>query len=80
MLQSLKMINDCENYKNEKWLSYLYNTKEKNFNVLNVRSLSQINKYSVLNYVRKTLEILNDINSRENLDNEVLNYIEETLK
>ncbi len=80
MLQSLKMINDCENYKNEKWLSYLYNTKEKNFNVLNVRSLRQINKYSVLNYVRKTLEILNDINSRENLDNEVLNYIEETLK
>lgn len=80
MLQSLKMINDCENYKNEKWLSYLYNTKEKNFNVLNVRSLRQINKYSVLNYVRKTLEILNDINSRENLDKEVLNYIEETLK
>ena len=80
MIESLKMINDYKNYKNELWLNYLYNTKEKNYNVLNVKSLKEINKHSVLNYVKRTLEILNDINNKESLDKEVLFLVEETLK
>ena len=80
MIESLKMINDYKNYKNELWLNYLYNTKEKNYNVLNVKSIKQINKHSVLNYVKRTLEILNDINNKESLDKEVLFLVEETLK
>ena len=80
MIESLKMINDYKNYKNELWLNYLYNTKEKNYNVLNVKSLKEINKHSVLNYVKRTLEILNDINNKQNLDKETLFLVEETLK
>ena len=80
MIESLKMINDYKNNKEELWLNYLYNTKEKNYNVLNVKSIKQINKHSVLNYVKRTLEILNDINNKESLDKETLFLVEETLK
>ena len=80
MIKSLKMITNYKNYKDELWLNYLYNTKEKNYNILNVKSIKEINKHSVLNYVKKTLEILNDINNREILDKEILYLIEETLK
>lgn len=80
MIKSLKMITNYKNYKDEIWLNYLYNTKEKNYNILNVKSIKEINKHSVLNYVKKTLEILNDINNREILDKEILYLIEETLK
>ena len=80
MIKSLKMINDYKNNKEELWLNYLYNTKEKNYNVLNVKSIKEINKHSVLNYVKRTLEILDDINNKENLDKEVLILVEETLK
>ena len=80
MIESLKMINDYKDNKEELWLNYLYNTKEKNYNVLNVKSIKQINKHSVLNYVKRTLEILNDINNKESLDKEVLFLVEETLK
>ena len=45
MIKSLKMINDYKNNKEELWLNYLYNTKEKNYNVLNVKSLKEINKH-----------------------------------
>ena len=74
------MITNYKNYKDEIWLNYLYNTKEKNYNILNVKSIKEINKHSVLNYVKKTLEILNGINNREILDKEILYLIEETLK
>ena len=80
MIKSLRMITNYKNYKDELWLNYLYNTKEKNYNILNVKSIKEINKHSVLNYVKKTLEILNDINNREILDKEILYLIEETLK
>ena len=80
MIKSLKMITNYKNYKDELWLNYLYNTKEKNYNILNVKSIKEINKHSVLNYVKKTLEILNDINNREILDKEILYLVEETLK
>ena len=56
------MITNYKNYKDELWLNYLYNTKEKNYNILNVKSIKEINKHSVLNYVKKTLEILNGFN------------------
>ncbi len=80
MIKSLRMITNYKNYKDEIWLNYLYNTKEKNYNILNVKSIKEINKHSVLNYVKKTLEILNDINNREILDKEILYLVEETLK
>lgn len=80
MIKSLRMITNYKNYKDELWLNYLYNTKEKNYNILNVKSIKEINKHSVLNYVKKTLEILNDINNREILDKEILYLVEETLK
>lgn len=80
MIKSLRMITNYKNYKDEIWLNYLYNTKEKNYNILNVKSIKEINKHSVLNYVKKTLEILNDINNRKILDKEILYLVEETLK
>ena len=80
MIKSLEMISDYKNNKEELWLNYLYNTKEKNYNVLNVKRLKEINKHSVLNYVKRTLEILNDINNKESLDKETLFLVEETLK
>lgn len=73
------MQNPKENL-NEKWLLYLYNTKEKKYNVNNVDSLNKITKHSVFNYVKKTLEILDVINEKEKLDQEILFYVEETLK
>ena len=62
------------------WLNYLYNTTEKNYNILNIDSLKQINKHSVYNYVLRTLECLNDINKKEHLDKDILYYVEETLR
>lgn len=55
MIKSLRMITNYKNYKDELWLNYLYNTKEKNYNILNVKSIKEINKHSVLNYVKKNI-------------------------
>lgn len=80
MLKSLKKMNDVKNNLNEDWLVYLYKTKEKNYNVNNVKSLNEINNHSVFNYVKRTLEVLNKITKEENLSNDVIYYVEETLK
>lgn len=77
---SLEKMHNAKNNLNEEWLSYLYNTKEKNYNILNVNSLKEINKHSVFNYVLRTLEILNRKNDGENLEDDILYYVEETLK
>ena len=80
MLKSLEILNNKKEILNNEWSNYLYNTKEKNYNVLNVKSLKEINNLSVFNYVKKTLEILNNIDEKEKLNKEVLYYVEETLK
>ena len=80
MLKSLKQVNDVKNNLNEDWIIYLYKTKEKNYNVNNVKSLNEINNHSVFNYVKRTLEVLNNIVKEENIPNDVIYYVEETLK
>ena len=73
-------MNDVKNNLNEDWIIYLYKTKEKNYNVNNVKSLNEINNHSVFNYVKRTLEVLNKIIEEENISNDVIYYVEETLK
>ena len=80
MIKSLCEMNNVKNVKKELWLKYLYDTCEKNYNILNVNSLSEINKHSVFNYVLRTLQILDRLKLELNLDNEVVYYVEETLK
>ena len=80
MLKSLKQMNDVKINLNEDWIIYLYKTKEKNYNVNNVKSLNEINNHSVFNYVKRTLEVLNNIVKEENIPNDVIYYVEETLK
>ena len=79
MIKSLIQINNPLKYK-EEWLNYLYNTKEKKYNVLNVYSLKEINNHSVFNYVKRSLEILDNINNKNKLDKQTLYLVEETLK
>ncbi len=80
MLKSLEEIRNVKKGSKEIWLKYLYNTKEKNFNISNVKSLKEINKHSVLNYVIKTLEILDRLKTELCLDDEIIYFVEETLK
>lgn len=80
MIKSLIQINNPLKYKEEEWLNYLYNTKEKKYNVLNVYSLKEINNHSVFNYVKRSLEILDNINNKNKLDKQTLYLVEETLK
>lgn len=80
MLKSLECLRNPEQYPEQVWLMYLYNTKEKKFNVNNVDRLTQITMHSVMNYVIKTLEILDEIADKEKLDKDIIYYVEETLK
>lgn len=80
MIKSLRDMKNVKNINKDLWLKYLYNTKEKNFNILNVNSLKEINKYSVFNYVRRTLEILDRLKEELCLDDEIIYFVEETLK
>ena len=77
MLKSLDILNHKNEIMKHEWSNYLYNTKEKKYNVLNVNSLKEINKHSVLNYVKRTLQILDDMKIT---NPDVLYYVEETLK
>lgn len=57
--------------KNSPWLMFLYLTDCKNINLERVSSLKELeNTNPVLNYVEKTLEILEEINISENPDTE----------
>lgn len=80
MIKSLEILNNKKEILNHEWSNYLYNTREKNYNVLNVDSLKEITNHSVLNYVKRTLEVLDETNEKYNLKKEVLYYVEETLK
>lgn len=80
MLKAIRSINNANKNSSELWLTYLYNTLEKNYNYLNVSSLKEITNHSVLNYCLKTLQVLDEINKEENLAKDILYLVEETLK
>ncbi len=80
MIKSLEILNNKKMIHENEWSNYLYNTKEKRYNILNVQSLKEINKHSVFDYVKRTLEVLDNIKDKEKIDKEVLYYVEETLK
>ena len=80
MLKAIRSINNANKNSSELWLTYLYNTLEKNYNYLNVSSLKEITNHSVLNYCLKTLQVLEEINKEEKLAKDILYLVEETLK
>ncbi|GKU80792.1 class I SAM-dependent methyltransferase [Niallia sp. NCCP-28] len=57
-IQKVKM-GDKTLLREQKWLQYLYLTKEKNVNLEQVESLGGIKDNPVLSYIEKSLEILN---------------------
>lgn len=83
MLESLKLINNVKRIKdidkNEyEWLYYLIATKEQNYNLKHLKALSELNNKSVLNYVIRSLNILNE--ERTSHSSKIIYYVEETLK
>jgi 2-polyprenyl-3-methyl-5-hydroxy-6-metoxy-1,4-benzoquinol methylase len=82
MLKSLIKINNVKTRNdidkdNDGWLFYLYVTREHNYNLNHLKSLSELNNKSVLNYVIKSLYVLNEDTT---IEGELLYYVEETLK
>jgi len=63
-IQKIKM-GDKTLLREQKWLQYLYLTKEKNVNLEQVESLEEIGANPVLAYIEKSLKILNE-NSKIN--------------
>lgn len=66
MLQSLKLIHEVklgnrQVLRDHRWLQFLYLTREKRVNLEQVESLKEIPDNPVLQYVEKTLWILNDL-------------------
>ncbi|CAM4239803.1 class I SAM-dependent methyltransferase [Lederbergia lenta] len=64
MLESLQSIQQLKYgnksvLKKEKWLNYLYVTEQKNINLEQVQSLSDIGEHPVLQYTERTLQVLN---------------------
>lgn len=78
MLRSIKTLKSRKdiNRKSDPWLFYLYVTREQNYNLIHLKSLSELTNKNVLNYVVKSLSSLND----EQFDQDVAFYVEETLK
>lgn len=80
-MKSLELISrvksgDKSVLKKEKWLMYLYLTNEKRVNLERIESISEISENSVLNYVEKTLQILDSIDCNGNIKG----FVEEVLK
>jgi phospholipid N-methyltransferase len=83
MLNSLNIIQTIKTKKDidlnkDKWLFYLYFTKEHNYNLNHLKTLSELTNKNVLNYVVRNLEILNE--EKEQLTEQLLFYVEETIK
>lgn len=79
MLKSLKQMNNI-NDKSDNWVKYLYFTNEKNYNLNRIKSLKDITKKEVFNYVKRTLEILDKCIIEYKLSNDEIFILEETLK
>ena len=82
MLKSLALINSIKTKKDipssELWLKYLFCTHQKNVNLRHVSDIHNISTKSTLNYVKRTLEILNE--EAPKYDNKDVKYVEEVLK
>lgn len=81
MLNSLSKIKNYRATKSiqseDTWLSYLVNTKEATVNFEHLDSLENINPNYVLDYVERTLDLLDELGSIKPIN---LQLIEETLK
>lgn len=80
MLASLQAIQevkqgDKEVLRQQKWLQYLYITKEKNVNLEQVPSLEGIESNPVLSYVEKTLLILDNCTSLNNAEKQIIEQV-----
>lgn len=80
MLASLQAIQqmrqgDKEVLRQQKWLQYLYITKEKNVNLEQVPSLEGIESNPVLSYVEKTLLILDNCPSLNDLEKQIIEQV-----
>ena len=84
MLRSLNLINKVQSKKDipekETWLKYLFCTSEKNVNLRNVEDINNISSKVTLNYVKKTLEVLDEEEKKGKLSQTEYSLIEETLK
>jgi len=84
MLKSLNLINKVQTKKDipekDTWLKYLFCTMEKNVNLRNVEDINNISSKVTLNYVRKTLEVLNEEEHTCKCTDIEFSYVEETLK
>lgn len=81
MLKSLTKISNLKSRNDiasDDWLFYLFVTKEHNYNIGHLKSLSELTNKNVLNYVVKSLNILES--EVPSLDKDTIYYIEETLK
>lgn len=80
MLASLQAIQEVrqgnkEVLRQQKWLQYLYITKEKNVNLEQVPSLEGIESNPVLSYVEKTLLILDNCTSLNNAEKQIIEQV-----
>ncbi len=83
MLKSLEIIKKELKGKNidkhkESWLYYLYVTREHNYNLSHLKALSELTNKNVLNYVIKSLTILDEESTKYHP--KIVFYVEETLK
>ena len=82
MLKSLNLINSIKTKKDipikEAWLRYLFCTNQRNVNLRNVSDISKISNKVTLDYVKRTLEILEL--EQTNYDKKDVLIVEEVLK
>lgn len=80
MLASLQVIQEVrqgnkEVLRQQKWLQYLYITKEKNVNLEQVPSLEGLESNPVLSYVEKTLLILDNCTSLNDPEKQIIEQV-----
>jgi ubiquinone/menaquinone biosynthesis C-methylase UbiE len=82
MLKSLNLINSIKSKNDipskEKWLKYLFCTSQKNVNLRNVSDISKISSRVTLDYVKRTLEVLEQ--EKDNYDKAIVSVVEDVLK
>ena len=82
MIKSLTFINSIKTKndipESEIWLKYLFCTHQKNVNLRHVSDINNISTKSTLNYVKRTLEVLNE--EALKYDNKDVKVVEEVLK
>lgn len=86
MIKSLKLINSINDKKDipekEMWLKFLFCTFQKNVNLRHVSDVNNISNRVTLDYVKRTLELLDNYIASHNIDysKEEFSYVEDTLK